>query len=331
MDVTLRQLAAYSAVARAVSFTAAAAEMHVSQSSLSRAVADLERTLGMRLLERDTRNVQLTPAGAEALRVADQILATHRAGLAQLGRYVTGERGTVALATLPSPAAVLLPPVISAFRDRRPEVTIRILDGLERFVLERVVDGDADFAVTTVARPRTPGIELRPLVRDRFDAVLPEGHPLAERDEVTWQELGGEPFLAVGTDSSVRRITDAAFAQAGVEARPAAEAGSVATVGGLVAAGLGVSAMPALVHPLVAPGKWVRRPLVDPVVERQLYVVLPVRRSLPPGARAFLEQLDEFRASGHELPKGVSWESDETPAPSRRTGTPPPPTDAVSA
>src|ERR1044072_6666659 len=121
MDVTLRQLTAYTAVARAVSFTAAAAELHVSQSSLSRAVADLERTLGMRLLERDTRNVELTPAGTEPLRIADQILAAHRAGLAQLGRYVAGERGAVSLATPPSVAGLPPPPVISAFRARRPE------------------------------------------------------------------------------------------------------------------------------------------------------------------------------------------------------------------
>ncbi|MHC5909210.1 helix-turn-helix domain-containing protein, partial [Streptomyces sp. S6] len=67
MDVTLRQLAAYAAVARAASFTAAAVETHVSQSSLSRAVADLERALDLRLLERDTRNVRLTPAGSERL------------------------------------------------------------------------------------------------------------------------------------------------------------------------------------------------------------------------------------------------------------------------
>ncbi|MGC9539086.1 LysR substrate-binding domain-containing protein [Streptomyces sp. UG1] len=308
MDVTLRQLAAYAAVARAASFTAAAGEMHMSQSSLSRAVAELERTLGTRLLERDTRNVQLTPAGVEALRVADQILSTHRAGIAQLGRFLAGERGAVALATLPSLAAVLLPPVISAFRARRPEVTVRILDGLERAALERVADGDADFAVSTVARPRTPGLELRPLVRDRFEAVLPEGHRLAERPEVTWRELGGEPFLAVGADSSVRRMTDTAFAKAGVEARPAAEAANVATVGGLVAAGLGVSAMPALVHPLVPPGAWVRRPLVEPTVERHLHVVLPLRRALPPGARAFLEQLEEFRGSAYRLPEGVSWD-----------------------
>ena len=106
---TLRQLAAYTAVARAASFTAAAAEMHVSQSSLSRAVADLERHLGVQPLERDSRNVQLTPAGAEALRIAEQIVTAHRAGMKEFRRFLLGESGRVAVATLPSVAAVRLP------------------------------------------------------------------------------------------------------------------------------------------------------------------------------------------------------------------------------
>jgi DNA-binding transcriptional LysR family regulator len=150
---TLRQLTAYTAVARAASFTAAAAEMHVSQSSLSRAVADLERQLGVQLLERDTRNVQLTAAGVEALRIAEQIVTAHRAGMKELRRFLLGESGTVAVATLPSVAAVLLPQVISDFRERRPQVAVRLLDGLERLVLDRVLSGDADFAITTVGDP----------------------------------------------------------------------------------------------------------------------------------------------------------------------------------
>ncbi|MDH6434144.1 LysR family carnitine catabolism transcriptional activator [Streptomyces sp. SAI-144] len=209
---TLRQLTAYTAVARAASFTAAAAEMHVSQSSLSRAVADLERQLGVQLLERDTRNVQLTAAGVEALRIAEQIVTAHRAGMKELRRFLLGESGTVAVATLPSVAAVLLPQVISDFRERRPQVAVRLLDGLERLVLDRVLSGDADFAITTVGDPPEQ-LEHRPLVRDRFVAVLPEGHPLAERHEVAWDDLARQPFLAVGRDSSVRRLTDAAFAQ----------------------------------------------------------------------------------------------------------------------
>ncbi|WP_069767796.1 LysR family transcriptional regulator [Streptomyces sp. LUP30] len=303
---TLRQLAAYTAVARAASFTAAAVEMHVSQSSLSRAVADLERQLGVQLLARDTRNVQLTAAGVEALRVAEQIVTAHRAGMKELRRYLLGESGTVAVATLPSVAAVLLPQVISDFRERRPQVAVRLLDGLERSVLDRVLSGDADFAITTVGDP-SERLDHRPLVRDRFVAVLPRGHPLADRPEIAWEDLARQPFLAVGRDSSVRRLTDAAFAQIDAHTVPAAEAGSVATVGGLVAAGLGVSAMPALVLPLMGAGSVVCRPLVDPVVDRRLDIAVRVRRSLPAVTERFLQTLEEFRLQGRALPPGASW------------------------
>ncbi|TPQ23161.1 LysR family transcriptional regulator [Streptomyces sporangiiformans] len=306
MDATLRQLAAYAAVARAASFTAAAAQMHVSQSSLSRAVADLERLLGAQLLERDTRNVQLTAAGAEALRIAEQIVNAHRAGMKELRRFLLGESGTVAVATLPSVAAVLLPQVISRFRTLRPQVTVRILDGLERSVLDQVLSGDADFAITTVGKSSVQ-LEQRPLVRDRFVAVLPTGHPLTERTEVSWEDLAREPFLAVGRNSSVRRLTDAAFAQVDAHEEPAAEAGSIATVGGLVAAGLGVSALPALVLPLTGAGQVVCRDLVGPVVDRRLDIVLRARRTLPLAAHRLLETLDELRVRGHDLPDGVAW------------------------
>ncbi|MEV7089379.1 LysR substrate-binding domain-containing protein [Streptomyces sp. NPDC093085] len=305
MESTLRQLAAYAAVARAESFTAAAAHLHVSQSSLSRAVADLERQLGARLLERDTRNVRLTAAGVETLRIAEQIVNAHASGMKELERFLLGEAGTVTVATLPSVAAVLLPQAILEFRRRHPRVRVEIMDGLEQAVLGHALSGDADFAITT-GEP-SGQLEHRPLVRDRFVAVLPPDHPLTGRPVVTWEDLAREPFLAVGRASSVRRLTDAAFAQVDALAAPAAEAGNVATVGGLVAAGLGVSALPALVLPLLGSGPFVHRPLADPVVDRRLDIALRARRPLPPVARRFLETLEELRTRRRELPPGVSW------------------------
>lgn len=305
MDSTLRQLAAYAAVARAASFTAAAAQLHVSQSSLSRAVADLERQVGAQLLERDTRNVQLTPAGVEALRIAEQIVAAHHAGMNELARFLEGESGSVAVATLPSVAAVLLPRVISDFRARWPAVGIQIMDGLEGAVLGRVLSGEADFAITT--EELSGRLEHRPLVRDRFIAVVPRGHALAQREGITWEDLAREPFLAIGRESSVRRLTDAAFAQVDVRATPAAEAGNVATVGGLVAAGLGVTALPALVVPLLGASPVVHVPLSGPVVSRRLTIAQRAGRPVPMAAQRFLETLSEHRAKNGELPTGVSW------------------------
>jgi LysR family transcriptional regulator, carnitine catabolism transcriptional activator len=305
MEATVRQLAAYAAVARAAGFTAAAAQLHMSQSALSRAVADLERQLGVQLLERDTRNVQLTPAGIEALRVAERIVTAHQAGMRELRRYLNGESGTVAVAALPSVAAMLLPGVVSAFRAQYPLATVRIMDGLDGAVHHRVLTGDADFAITSADTSAT-GLEHRPLVHDRFYAVLPPQHRLTQRESVTWADLAAEQFLAVAPTSSVRRLTDSAFAQAGLDVKPATEAGNVATVGGLIAAGLGVSAMPALVIPLM--GVPVAcRDLVTPVLDRRLDIVFRDRAALPVAAGRFLELLEDLRRKAGDLPANVFW------------------------
>ncbi|RCV49390.1 LysR family transcriptional regulator [Marinitenerispora sediminis] len=306
MDLSLRQLSAFVAVARTGSFTAAAQERHIAQSSLSRTVAEIERLLGAKLFQRDTRNVQLTPEGVELLDVAEDILAAHRAGMTRMTRFVNGERGAVTVATLPSVAAVLLPPVIAAFRAHRPGIGVRIIDTHAGSVVDRMADGEADLAIT-IPDGLPDWLAGRPLVRDRFHAVLPAGHPLAEHPSVGWRGLAEAGFIALGAESSVRAFTDAALAGAGSRAVGVAEARNVAAVAGLVRAGLGVSAVPALVRTLMSFAELADGVVVEPVVERRLDLVVPARRRLSPAARRFVELLEELRTAGRPLPDGVRW------------------------
>ncbi|MFC3999083.1 LysR substrate-binding domain-containing protein [Nocardiopsis sediminis] len=306
MDLSLRQLSVFVSVARRLSFTAAAADLLVSQSSLSRTVAEIERALGARVFHRDTRNVTLTDEGRELLEVAEHVLAVHRAGMRQLGRYVEGGAGAVTVAALPSVAAVLLPPVIAVFRERWPDISVRIHDGLSRPVVAAVERGEADFAIA-VAAGVPSWLESRPLAHDRFVGVVPTGHPFAGRAELRWSDLRGERFIVMAADTSIRPLTDSAFAQVGGPARGVVEASNVATVGGLVAAGLGVSALPALVRVLVSFADVAHRPLADPVVTRRLDVLRPTDRPIPAAARRFLETLDDLRLGGFELPPDVDW------------------------
>ncbi|MUL42590.1 LysR family transcriptional regulator [Streptomonospora sp. PA3] len=306
MDLSLRQLSVYAAVARAESFTAAARQLRVAQSSLSRTVLELERTLGVRLFDRTTRRMRRTPEGQRLLEAAERVLAAHRAEMADLERYLAGERGLVTIATLPSVAAALLPPVIARFREQRPDVAVRILDGMSEAALDRLSSGAADLAITA-AEGLPAGLRAHPLAEDRFFAVLPPGHPRAGSAELAWDDFTGEQFIAVGADSSVRAGTDRAFAEAGVRPAGVTEAGNVSTVGGLLAAGLGVSAMPALVEVLMSFADYVRLPLVRPVLDRRLSVVLPHERRVPPPARGFLECLRGLREEGHPLPADVRW------------------------
>ncbi|MFC4561114.1 LysR substrate-binding domain-containing protein [Nocardiopsis mangrovi] len=306
MDLSLRQLSVFVSVARRLSFTAAAGDLLVSQSSLSRTVAEIERTLGARVFHRDTRNVTLTDEGRELLEVAEHVLAVHRAGMRQLGRYVEGGAGAVTVAALPSVAAVLLPPVIAVFRERWPDISVRIHDGLSRRMVTAVERGEADFAIA-VAADVPEWLESRPLAHDRFVGVVPPRHPFADRAELSWSELRDERFIVMAADTSVRALTDSAFAQIGGPARGVVEASNVATVGGLVAAGLGVSALPALVRVLVSFADVAHRPLVAPLVTRRLDVLRPTDRPVPAAARRFLDTLDDLRLGGFELPPDVAW------------------------
>lgn len=306
MDLSLRELQVFAAVARGASFTAAAAELHVSQSALSRTVAGLESRLRVRLLDRTTRAVALTAEGSALLAAAHRVLDAHRGAMADLERQLAGDRGTVTCATLPSVAAVLLPRVVTAFHRRHPDIDVRILDGMASAVGQRVATGDADLAIT-VASQVPAAARRRPFIQDRFFAALPPGHRLAERDQVSWAQLTELPFIALGTDSSVRQLTDAAFQLADTQVSNVVQAGNVSTVGGLVAAGLGASALPGLVRALTGFAELAHRPLVGPVIQRRLDLVTPGDRQPSPAARLFLRLLEDLREEATPLPDGVEW------------------------
>ncbi|WP_328610350.1 LysR family transcriptional regulator [Amycolatopsis sp. NBC_00345] len=290
MDLTLHQLEIFTRVARSGSFTQAARELLLSQPVLSRTVRDVERVLATTLFERTTRSVELTAEGREFLAVAEDILTGYRAGMNRFAGYRAGDRGTITLSALPSIAATLLPPVVSAFLAGHPAVRFTILDGTTQEVLDHVRAGTADLAFTETAVP-DPGLVTRPLREEPMLAVLPAGHHLAARSRLTWADLARETFIAFTSDSSIRRLTDLAFTQAEAVPTSVVETRTVATAAGMIAAGLGISAMPELVLPLASFAPVVARPLDSPAVTRKLAVHSRRSPPLSPAAGRFLEHL----------------------------------------
>jgi LysR family transcriptional regulator, carnitine catabolism transcriptional activator len=290
MDLTLHQLEIFTRVARSGSFTQAARDLLLSQPVLSRTVRDVERLLDTRLFERTTRSVELTAEGREFLAVAEDILAGYRTGMNRFAAYRAGDRGTITLSALPSIAASLLPPLVSAFLAGHPDVRFTILDGTTQEVLDHVRSGTADLAFTETATP-DPGLATRPLREEPMLAVLPTGHALAERSRLSWADLAEGTFIAFTADSSIRRLTDLAFTRAEVAPTAVVETRTVATAAGMIAAGLGLSAMPELVLPLASFAPVVARPLDSPAVTRKLAVHSRRMPPLSPAAAGFLEHL----------------------------------------
>jgi len=290
MSLTLHQFEVFQRVALTGSFTQAAADLRLSQPVVSRTVGDIERHLGARLLERTTRSVEMTAAGREFLAVADSILENCRVELNRFSAYRAGEHGHITIAALPSVAAVLLPPIAAGFLAEHQGISLHLLDGTTREVLGHLRSGTADLAVTDQS-PASAGLDVHPLVEERVVAVLPTGHRYSSRSSLSWADLAVERFIAFSLDSSVRRLTDLGFAQAGVEPETLMETRAVATAGGMIATGLGISAMPELVLPLLSFTNVITRPLERPLMTRKLALHLRPGEVLQPAARQFADHL----------------------------------------
>jgi DNA-binding transcriptional LysR family regulator len=297
MNVTLRQIRAFAAVARLGRFNLAAQHLHVTQSALSMLIRSLERELGLRLFDRHTRMVRLTEAGAEFLPVAEKTLGDLESAVTQSRNLATLRRGRVSVATSTVLAGTLLPWAVREFIARHAGIRCLVKDCAEEEIRHRVRVGDVDFGIGTALDPDPELAEL-PLIEDRLVALVGGRHPLADRREVAWRELAEHPLIVLGTGSPLRTMVDRALADAGVRVEPAYEVSFSSTVISMVAAGLGVAALPVNARQ-VSPKVSVRaRPLVRPKVPRRVCLFMRREVAPTPAAAAFQEFVQGYVRSG---------------------------------
>lgn len=290
MNINLHQLELFLLVADLRGFTKAARAQHLSPSALSRSIHQLETQLGVLLFARDTRNVVLTPEGTEFVLVARRLVQERDRGLQGFDQFINGQRGRVTIASLPSVFVSTLAPIVADFQAAHPDADLVILDGSAGRAVEAVRAGQADLALSTCLLPDSE-LSAEPMFRDRFFVVCRRDHPLGKsQDGVPWKQLADYPFIACDPKSSVRFFTDTAFLQAGVQVQNRYEPATLPVIGSLVAHGLGLTALPELSLPPVLTGYPVlmRRPLIDPTLERTICLLTKIGHSRSPLLRAFL-------------------------------------------
>jgi DNA-binding transcriptional LysR family regulator len=249
-SVELQQMRYVVAVAETNSFTRAAQRCLVVQSALSHQIARLERELGARLFERTSRRVRLTPAGAAFLPAARQCLDAAERAAAEAAAAVGEIRGRLAVGLISTVAAVDLPAVLRAFRERYPHVRITLRAAASEDLIEQVRIGAVEVAflgLPTTARPR--GVEARELARDRLVAVVPPDHPLAGEATVTLRRLSSEAFVDLPARTAGRVQSDQAFAAAGLTRDVVFEVTTAYLVSRLVEQGLCVAMLPSAYAP----------------------------------------------------------------------------------
>ncbi|MGC1174803.1 LysR family transcriptional regulator [Polaromonas sp.] len=293
-NLSTRQLRAFVALAEQRSFTRAAAVSHLSQPAFSALIRTLEDELHTRLFDRDTRSVQLTVEGRLFDTSARQLLDDIDAAVHDLGDHVERRKGRVHVAALPSLAAGWLPAIFAEFGKTWPGIELKLSDLLSDPCIDLVRSSKADFALAATGTSQA-GLDVQLLCSDKFFLVCRKDHPLAGEKVLTLKKLVPYPFIHMSRNSSVRQALDAALHP--LQTQTLLEVEQLATVTGMVEAGLGISVVPALTLFHFERKSLVTRPLAIPNLTRRLYVVRRQQGSLSVAAQA-LHDLIVLRMKG---------------------------------
>jgi DNA-binding transcriptional LysR family regulator len=290
MDLNLRDVRAFVAVAQTASFTRAATRLHLSQPALTVQIRRLEETVGVRLFDRNSRNVALTPAGRELLPVLQKSLHDMEQVLADARSLADGSSGTVRIACLPTFAASLLPDLIQDVRKMVPRAGFQVRDGVASMVNTLVRNEETDIGLTG-GETLDGAFDVLYSGVDRLVAVCPKAHPFARQPRIGLTDLASVPLVLTAQGTSVRAVVDAAFANARATPDVACEPTYMMTAVAMVRGGLGVTILPATAREVLAEPGLVVRPIDDPGFVRPIALIKKRGRTLPPLTEKFVAAL----------------------------------------
>jgi DNA-binding transcriptional LysR family regulator len=289
----LRLLRYFVAVAEELHFSRAAERLHMAQPPLSQQIRALEAELGVQLFRRTRRRVELTEPGRVFLASARDILARAETAVEEVRRAARGEVGRLIVGVVGSAAYEdAIPGALRAFRERYPDVAIALRELPTGEQLAALRDGRIHIGFL---RPPAPhdGIVLETVFREPLIAALPAAHRLAEAREIAVESLAEEPFVMVSREQGLglHDLVMGVCAAAGFQPRVTQEAIELQTIIGLVAAGFGLSLVPAAARRLQRSGV-TYVPLAPPGAEVEIAAAWPTGEPSPALA-AFLGLLRE--------------------------------------
>lgn len=295
--LTLKQLRSFAAVYRHGKLSAAAGELGVSDSAVSVAIRQIELALDIRLFDRTTRSLEPTRAASEIIGLAERILRDLEALGTSAKEITSGARGRIHLASPPTIAAALLPGVVRRFSREYENIQILLNDCAPNQLLTLIEAEQVEFGIGPTS-PEGATFESIPVLVDEFCVVCAADHSFAERKNLSWVDIAGEPIIAFRSGYGVRQMIDRTATRAGVELNVAHEADFVSTMIWMAVAGLGVSVLP-----LALTRQYMREQIAvvtlgDPVLKRTISLITKRGRSLSPACELFANMLLEEVGDG---------------------------------
>lgn len=253
-------------------FKVAADKMHVSAPAFTRRIQNLEESLGVKLFERNTRNIELTVTGREFYREVSQWIEGFENIVAKSSALSDRRTTIITVACVPSVAYYFLPKYINAFKNIFNNVKINVFDASANDVLIAVSKGEVDFGINFIGNQEMD-LDFLPIATDQFVLACRQDHPLAQRKRIEWRELEDFTLIGVGKTSGNRLLQDIELSNKGISLPLKFEAKHVTTVVGMVEAGIGVAAVPSLAMPAEGHPVLASVPLVGPKVTRNIGLI----------------------------------------------------------
>jgi DNA-binding transcriptional LysR family regulator len=292
MKIDFDGIQAFVLIAELGGFGKAAERLHLTQTALTRRIQKLESYVGVRLLDRTTRSVQLTAVGREFLPQAGRIVTDMTVAVGRLKDMSRLGQGNITMASIPTMAHHALPSVIRKYAKRYPGNRIRIVESGAFEVNRAVLHDQAEFGLTLELERHAELVEER-VLREPFAFFCREEHPLGGRKAVTWKDLKEAELIMMSGLSGNRVLLDLHLARNRLSLNGAYEVEHLSTAIGLVSAGVGTAILPfSTIQVGTYPG--VRRiPLVGPIIRRTVILIRRKGVSLSPATEIFYRMLAE--------------------------------------
>jgi len=287
-DVGIKHIRAINSVATYGSFTAAAADLGITQSAVSRMVLQVEKQLGVSLFLRSTRNVVLTAPGREFTASTRRFIEDLNIQV-ENARALGGQiRGRLIISCQLSITHHVVPDAVLKYRKAHPRVEVHIREGLGSEVHEDVRSGLADFGVGNVTGLNQE-IVADEVVQESLFAVLPSRHRLRSKSVLSLREIKDDEFVSLPTGAGLRRQIDGVAAASGITLKHTTVVEQFGTLFDFVAANVGIAIVPASALPPHSPKGVVVKKLASPTLVRKIGILHLKGRALTPAAIGFLD------------------------------------------
>ncbi|MDF2679579.1 MAG: LysR family transcriptional regulator [Brevibacillus sp.] len=291
MDI--RQLQYFVEVAKQKSFTKAAHTLHVSQPSISKMMKALEEELGVVLLDRAERKMELTDAGELVYDHATKVLQLMDSLSSSIGEVRNMERGRVKMGMMPTVGSFLLPNVIALFKKNYPGIDIEMKEYSAKLLEIHVEQGSIDVGLTVLPAD-TEKFDVVPLQAEDLVAIVHREHWLAGRASVSLAELREEAFILFTEEYAIHDVVKQACVRSGFEPRVAYMSSLWDFVGELVATQLGISLVPRSIVRRLNNSELRIVDISAPVIDWQYALIYRKDRYLSHAARAFISFAEQY-------------------------------------